>query len=74
LWSTGAMMEITTLTNANNTTATDHLQLMVWVDTPINKALFPGLVIGCKGSSFHRVSLTTCARPSTDKWAYLKPV
>ena len=64
----------TTLTNVNNTTVTGHLQLMVWVDAPVNKSLFPGSVVGREGCRFRRVSLTTRARPPTDKRAYLKPV
>ena len=64
----------TTLTNVNKTTATDHLQLMIWVDTPANKSLLPGSVIGREGCRFRRVSLTTRTRPPTDKRAYLKPV
>ena len=63
----------TTLTSETNTTTSDCLEVVVWMDTPMNKPTDPGMVVGCKGCRFHTVSLVTRPRPPTDNWAHFWP-
>jgi len=52
---------------------TNHLQLMVWVNTPVDQALLPGLIIECEGHRFGRVPVEASARPPSDERVHLRP-